>query len=1049
LFRQNDRHLMQTLITLMEANESWLVKRVLEYAKERQYTRYTSTLEEAWRISIAGLTSSFANYCRKFDKNPEIDADTGYDDDPLTAFGILEAQKHRKRGITLSMFLGLMKYYRQSYVDLVHSHIGDEKKREKYFYYIHRGFDRIEVAICGEWTRVPSEEKLAELQNANRWMTKEKNVYLTVFESLSDPAILLDEKHDVVNLNFSAARLIDPDITPGAYYYHSSATSLKESPGDEKNLPPARKSFIGKNVLDLFHWLPQEILPGENSPGSQEIEAKAVTGEKERYFDISYSRMPDVSGKFTFAILVFRDITKRKIAGDTLIHESYINAALSELYKPLISPSYTIQQVTDQILEQAQILTGSQHGFVATIDPETNDMICHTFTKMQRENCQVSEEYKKIVFPIQPNGLYKGIWGHCLNTKQPFFTNEPSLHPVSIGTPEGHIPLHSFLGVPVMLENQIVGMIALANKMGNYTNYDLDTVIRLAEYFALGIQRMRAELKLQEANDRLENRINERTAELTQANIQLNREIVERKQVEDALRQNEERFRAIADFTYDWENWIGPDNTITWTNPAVERISGYTQDEYMIHPNPIELMVLEEDRGKITQLLEEGLKKRISGDDINFRIRRKDGEVRWVSQSFQPIYGRDGKYLGLRTSIRDITERMKTEAEREKLQEQLLEAQKLEAIGTLAGGIAHDFNNILSAIIGYSELAMDFVPKENRARSMLYEIFRAGKRARDLIKQILTFSRQSTPERKPVELHYVIKEALNLLRATIPKTIQIQQDIDINCGTVHADPSQIHQVLMNFCTNAYHAMRENGGILAVSLKPFNIPLQDSISREIGIEPGPYVRLEISDTGHGMTRAILDRIFDPYFTTKKKGEGTGLGLAVVHGIIKSHHGHIGVYSEPGKGSTFTIYLPRIDKKNEAAENVPIDQLPTGTEHILFVDDELPIVSMGREMLRKLGYQVTATTNSVEALHRFMATPDSFQLVITDMTMPEMTGANLAKKILEIRNIPIILCTGFSDLVNEDKAKAMGFQEYIMKPILARDLAAAIRKVLDKT
>lgn len=392
-------------------------------------------------------------------------------------------------------------------------------------------------------------------------------------------------------------------------------------------------------------------------------------------------------------------------------------------------------------------------------------------------------------------------------------------------------------------------------------------------------------------------------------------------------------------------------------------------------------------------------------------------------------------------------QRDRKEEEKKKLKARLSQAQKMEAIGTLAGGIAHDFNNILAAIIGYAELAILEVPDGSKVKQDLMEIFKAGNRAKDLVQQILTFSRQSDMEKKPVRVSRIVKEALKFLRASLPTTIEIRENIEKDIGTIEADPTQIHQILMNLCTNAHHAMREEGGILEVTLT--NVDMDAYTIRQYpDISSGPYVRLSVSDTGHGITPDVKERIFDPYFTTKGVGEGTGLGLAVVHGIVKDHAGAITVYSETGKGTTFHIFLPVIEKAEEPKKET-MGPLPTGHERILFIDDDPSLVEIGREILGKLGYDVVAKTSSIEALELFREQPDKFDLVITDMTMPNMTGDRLAAELMKIRpDIPTILCSGFSEKMSNEKADALGIKNFLMKPIVMKDLAKTIRKVLDE-
>ncbi|MHC4457004.1 MAG: ATP-binding protein [Planctomycetota bacterium] len=377
---------------------------------------------------------------------------------------------------------------------------------------------------------------------------------------------------------------------------------------------------------------------------------------------------------------------------------------------------------------------------------------------------------------------------------------------------------------------------------------------------------------------------------------------------------------------------------------------------------------------------------------------------------------------------------------------QLQQIDKIQAIGTLAGGIAHDFNNILFPISGYTEMSIDDTPENSEIRKNLEKVLKATGRARDLVEQILTFSRQSSQEYKPLRIQPIIKEAFKLLRATLPTTIEINQNIDSRCGATTGNPTQIHQVIMNLCTNAFQAMQDKGGRLEVNLSEVDIGADD-ILEKMGMKPGKYIRLGVIDTGQGMEPAVLARIFEPYFTTKDQGKGTGLGLSVTHGIVKSHGGDIKVYSEPGKGTKFHVYFPLIDHVATEAAPVSTQIAARGTEHILLIDDEAQIVQMEQQMLQRLGYHVTIRTSSVDALDTFRKQPHKFDLVITDMTMPDMTGMDLAPQLLKIRpDIPIIICSGFSEVITEDKVKSIGIREFIQKPIAINDLAMTMRKVL---
>ena len=384
---------------------------------------------------------------------------------------------------------------------------------------------------------------------------------------------------------------------------------------------------------------------------------------------------------------------------------------------------------------------------------------------------------------------------------------------------------------------------------------------------------------------------------------------------------------------------------------------------------------------------------------------------------------------------------------RKRLEERLRQAYKMEAIGTLAGGISHDFNNILSAIVGYTEIAIDSVKSESPLASYLSRVLEACTRAKDLVNQILMFSRETEQELRPVKILIPIKEALRLIRASVPTTIELRQAIQSEAAVL-ADPTQIHQLVMNLCTNAAHAMREKGGTLTLDLKN-EIITSDQLTQYPDLSEGPYVRMSISDTGHGIPSNLLDRVFDPFFTTKEKGEGTGMGLSVVHGIIQNHGGAIYVASQVNQGTTFVIFLPSLGEKPAEIEVKQKTLLQKGTETILFIDDEEMIVDIGKTLLEGLGYQVVTQTIASKALSLFEQEPDKIDLIVTDMTMPKMTGLDLAKRVHQIRpGMPIILCTGFGVDLAEQKIARYGIKNIVFKPILARDMSEKIRAVLDR-
>lgn len=428
-------------------------------------------------------------------------------------------------------------------------------------------------------------------------------------------------------------------------------------------------------------------------------------------------------------------------------------------------------------------------------------------------------------------------------------------------------------------------------------------------------------------------------------------------------------------------------------------------------------------------------------------IRQKDTGETWMgSFSFGPIRNDQDVIVGSVVVTRDITELKQREAAQHQLEYRLRQAQKMEAIGTLAGGIAHDFNNILSAILGYTEMAKEDAPPGTQFTKDLDQVLSAGNRAKDLVKQILAFSRQSQVERIPIKMQSVIKEGVKMLRSSIPTTISITEDIDPQSGPVLADPTQVHQILMNLCTNAYHALELTGGTLSITVKTTFIG-SDEQEMLVHVSPGEYIELTVTDTGVGIGPDVIEKIFDPYFTTKETGKGTGMGLAIIHGIMKEYGGAITVESQLGKGSAFHVFFPVI-KEDTLPEKQEPEDIPTGNERVFFIDDEEILAEMGKTMLERLGYHVTVRHSSIEALTIFRNNPNEFDIVITDQTMPDITGSDLAKQMLQIRpEIPIILCTGYSNLIDEDTAKGLGIKAFALKPLTKEIIAKLIRKVLD--
>ncbi len=683
-------------------------------------------------------------------------------------------------------------------------------------------------------------------------------------------------------------------------------------------------------------------------------------------------------------------------------------------------------------------------------------------------------------------------------------------------------------------------------------------------------ERMQAEEALTKAHDELEQRVEERTAELTHANISLKMEIGERKAAMEALKASEKRFQQVAEYMEEWVWEVDANGLYTYASPIVEKMLGYKPEEIvgrkhfydLFHSEDMERVknaafevfarketffefinknihkngntvslstsgvpILDREgnllgyRGADTDVsertrMEEMLREseeqhrnlvetsqdliwkcnsegcftylnpacesilgyrveemlgchfnefkppEIAARDLEvFRkiLKGKDffgyetiyisktGEQKNLVFNAQILKDADGNIIGTQGTAHDITERKRAEEEKANLKAQLVQVQKMEAIGTLAGGIAHDFNNILSSVLGFAELAKMNLATGKDAENDLDEVMNAGLRARDLVKHILTFSRKADVQKQPTQIRLLIKEALKFLRASLPTTIEVRSDLGVSDSTVMADPTQIHQILMNLCTNAAHAMQEKGGVLDVRMEEVMLE-EEKLLQFKDLKHGKYIRLTVGDTGHGIPKEIIDRIFDPFFTTKERSEGTGMGLATVHGIVKDMGGTISVYSELGKGTTFDILFPK--HEGEAADlTSPRYILKKGKGRILFVDDEKGIVVSGRQILERLGYEVVATTSSLEALKLFESGSDTLNLVLTDMTMPAMTGLELSKKLTEIRpDIPIVLCTGFSTGITTETIRDAGIREMIKKPMIASELAEAVEKAL---
>lgn len=566
--------------------------------------------------------------------------------------------------------------------------------------------------------------------------------------------------------------------------------------------------------------------------------------------------------------------------------------------------------------------------------------------------------------------------------------------------------------------------------------------------------RVKTHLALKNAQEALEyhntilmDTVKDRTRELEERVHELEQEIAKRKQAEEALKGSEELHRTLVDNIKFGIAYISPDFKIRMINAAeAERLKVYPGE--VVGKNCFSEF---ENRDSICphcpgiQTMDTGLAAETETCGVT-----SDGNIKNVHIRAFPVLDVNYEPAGFIEIIEDITERKKVEEEKQMLEAQLRQTQKMESLGTLAGGIAHDFNNILFGAVGFTEMAQVDIEKrglkDSRASTCHEQVLVALKRGGDLVRQILTFSRQGENERIPLFMQTIIKEALKFMRGSLPSTIDIRQKMDSDCGAVSADPVQIHQIIVNLCTNAYHAMGEEGGSLDVRFEAIAVDSGQAFPN-ISLKPGRYACLSVTDTGHGMDEETKKRIFEPFFTTKEVGQGTGLGLSTVHGIVRDHDGEIDVDSTPGQGTSFRIFFPFCDLEEEPYRDDKTTAEIRGNERILFVDDEQQIVQYAKMALEDLGYDVRASTSSIDALNTFRADPSRFDIVVADQTMPNMLGSEMARQMLEIRpELPVILCTGFRETSSKEKARELGIREFISKPILTHKLAGSIRLAL---
>ena len=516
------------------------------------------------------------------------------------------------------------------------------------------------------------------------------------------------------------------------------------------------------------------------------------------------------------------------------------------------------------------------------------------------------------------------------------------------------------------------------------------------------------------------------------------------KQFESA-KENEKRLQLLIDSIPAQISYVNSEERYVLVNKVFEISFDRNRDQ--IIGQTMEIILGHKNYNKVKPHIIQALSGKTGSFEFAFTTKNK--ESKWYGVDYVPETDEKGNVNGFYVLTINLTEKKQAEEERLRLKDRLRHAQKMEAIGTLSGGIAHDFNNILSGIFGYSQLVDSHINDPDQAKKYNQKIFEGAQRASALIQQILSFSRQTKYSKQPISIFQILNEVLGLMRSTIPSNIEIKSDLKSK-AMVLADSTQIHQVMMNLCTNAYQAMIDNGGVLSVNLNEIVLS-QENLSGETSFSPGEYVKITVEDSGPGIEDQIKDKIFDPYFTTKKVGDGTGLGLAVVNGIVKKHNGFIDFFTTLGVGTTFEIYLPIVTDgaTNKVKLETIKEEQSSSSERIMLVDDEQAILETLKAILSRKGYQISTFEDGETALKAFTKNPDYFDLIVTDMTMPKMTGDKFSLAALEVRNdIPIIICTGYHEKFTESQAIKSGIKKYIQKPVIGSELSKIIRNLLDK-
>ena len=653
--------------------------------------------------------------------------------------------------------------------------------------------------------------------------------------------------------------------------------------------------------------------------------------------------------------------------------------------------SHSLEELLQKTLDEIGFLSNSPIGFYHFVESDQKTLSLQAWsTRTVKEFC--TAEGKGRHYPVDQ----AGVWVDCVHERKPVIHNDYATLPHRKGIPDGHAAVTRELVVPIMRSDRIVAILGIGNKPTDYTEKDIEIVSYLADVAW---------------------------------------EITERKRTEEALKESDKQYRTLFEESIDGVYSVLKDGTLTDANPSLCELFGYTTEE-MIGKDIRDFYLDQADRPRFQKEIEE--KGFVKNYEVKFR--KRDGTEIDCMLTSSVHFGKDGSIAGYRCILRDLTAH-------KALQKQLQQAQKMEAIGTLAGGIAHDFNNLLQVTLGFSELLLAEKQEDDPEYADLQKIFHAAWNGAELVQRLLMFSRKSEPKPVPTNFNKQIVQVEKLMRRTIPKMIDIRLDLSSDLPDVNADPSQIEQVLLNLAVNACDAMPENGKL---TLKTEEVTLDEEYCRlYVEATPGEHVLLSISDTGHGMDKETAEHIFEPFFTTKEMGRGTGLGLAMVYGIVKQHNGHITVYSEVGKGATFRVYLPAIPVHVEPEVEDSGIMPAFGIETVLLVDDEEFVRELGARILTKYGYTVLKVENGREGLDLFKKERSQISLVILDLIMPEMGGTECLKELLKIDpQVKVLVASGYSADASVKETIQMGAKGFVTKPFRVRELLRDVRKVLDE-